>query len=188
MTHVKQKVSTCYFMECPCHSVDNVANYAAESFQKHCGFDVEDFCVDVFYKYSGVQSQLIEQIRKGLYVDDLIIGADNITSAFQIYSRAKQIMREGGLNLRKWNTNSPELLQKIRQMEIPHDDDPSSATEPMSEEQQTYAQFHTGLLNPTESQSHHKLLGVLWDSQSDELLVDLSELSSYANSLLKDQC
>ena len=92
-------------------------------------------------------------------------------------------MREGGLNLRKWNTNSPELLQKIRQVEIPHDDDPSSATEPMSEEQQTYAQFHTGLLNPTESQSHHKLLGVLWDSQSDELLVDLSELSSYANSL-----
>ena len=114
-------------------------------------------------KYSGEQSQLIEQIRKELYVGDLITGADNITSAFQIYSRAKQIMREGGLNLRKWNTNSPELLQKIRQMEMPHDNDPSSATEPvpMSEEQQTYAQFHTGLLNPTESQSHHKLLGIL---------------------------
>ena len=49
MTHVKQKVSTCYFMGCPCHLVHNVANYAAEAFQKHCGFDVEDFCVDVFY-------------------------------------------------------------------------------------------------------------------------------------------
>ena len=79
-------------------------------------------------KYSGEQSQLIEQIRKGLYVDDLITGTDNITSAFQIYSRTKQIMKEGGLNLRKWNTNSPELLQKIRQVEMPHDDIPSSAT------------------------------------------------------------
>ena len=87
-----------------------------------------------------------------------------MASAFQIYSRTKQIMREGALNLRKWNTNSPELLQKIRQVEIPHDDVPSGATAPVSEEKQTYAQFHTGLLDPTESQSHHKLLRVLWDS------------------------
>ena len=49
LTHVKQKVSTCYFMGCPCHLVHNVADYAAEAFQKHCRFDVEDFCVDVFY-------------------------------------------------------------------------------------------------------------------------------------------
>jgi len=49
MTHVKQKVPTCYFMGCPCHLVHNIANYAAEEFQKKCGFDVDGFCVDVFY-------------------------------------------------------------------------------------------------------------------------------------------
>ena len=52
-------------------------------------------------KYSGEQTQLIEQMRKALYIDDLITGTDNVASAFQIYSRAKQIMSEGGMNLRK---------------------------------------------------------------------------------------
>jgi len=38
-------------------------------------------------------------------------------------------------------------------------------------------------LNHAEGQSHNKLLGVLWDSQADKLLVDLAKLLSYANSL-----
>ena len=77
-----------------------------------------------------------------------------------IPSRAKQIMRERGLNLRKWNSNSPGLLQQIRQVEISHDNGPSCATTSVSEEKQTYAQFCPGLLNPTELQPYHKLLDV----------------------------
>jgi len=50
-------------------------------------------------KYSSIQPQLIEGIKKGLYVNDLLTGSDNVASAFQIYSKAKQIMSEGGLNL-----------------------------------------------------------------------------------------
>lgn len=49
MTHVKQKNKSCYFMGCPCHLVHNVANHAAEAFQRCSGFDVEDFCIDIFY-------------------------------------------------------------------------------------------------------------------------------------------
>ena len=72
-----------------------------------------------------------------------------------------------------------------------HDDGPSCNLTPVSEEEQTYAQFHTGLLNPAEGQPH-KLLGVLWDSL---LLVDLAELLNYAislpvskRSILKSKC
>ena len=134
-------------------------------------------------KYSSIEPQLIEGIKKGLYVDDLITGSDSVASAFQIYTRAKQIMSEGGLNLRKWTTNSPDLLKRIRQAEEAHAGNHGSTLTSVSEEEQTYAQSHTGLMNPTESQTHNKLLGVLWDSKSDELLVDLSELVRYAHSL-----
>ena len=66
MTHVKQKFPTCYFMGCPCHLVHNVANHAAEAFQKSCRFDVEDFYVDVFYwfdkstKHKGILKNFCE--------------------------------------------------------------------------------------------------------------------------------
>ena len=49
MTHVKQKNISCSFMRCPSHLIHNVACHASEAFQRACGFDVEAFCVDVFY-------------------------------------------------------------------------------------------------------------------------------------------
>ena len=49
MTHVKERNNSCYFMGCPCHLIHNIACRASESFQKTSGFDVEDFCVDIFY-------------------------------------------------------------------------------------------------------------------------------------------
>jgi len=61
-------------------------------------------------KHSSVQPQLI----KGLKNDDLLTGSDNVALAFQIYCKAKQVMSEGGLNLRKWTSNSSELLQQIK--------------------------------------------------------------------------
>ena len=38
-------------------------------------------------------------------------------------------------------------------------------------------------MNATKSEGCQKPLGILWDHNSDELLVDLSELLSYASSL-----
>ena len=64
-------------------------------------------------KYNCEHPKLVEQIRAGLYVDDLITGTDSVESAFEVYSKSKQIMKEAGLNLRKWKTNSSELLNQI---------------------------------------------------------------------------
>ena len=53
----------------------------------------------------------------------------------------------------------------------------------ISEEEQSYAQSSTGLLKPEKSEMYNKLLGVIWDNQSDEFLVNLSELSNYVKCL-----
>ena len=50
ITHVKQNNNSCYFMGwCTCYLVHNIACHASEAFQESSGFDVEDFCVDMFY-------------------------------------------------------------------------------------------------------------------------------------------
>ena len=68
-------------------------------------------------KYDCNHPKLVEQIRTGLYVDDLVTGNDSVESAFKTNSVSKQIMKEAGLNLQKWKTNSPELLPLIEERE-----------------------------------------------------------------------
>ena len=46
-------------------------------------------------------------------MDDLITEADEDQRAFDIYQKSKEMMSKGGFNLRKWNSNSKTLLQKI---------------------------------------------------------------------------
>ena len=45
--------------------------------------------------------ELAELLDNSLYVDDLISGSDTVESAYNIYEKAKQIMAEGGFNLRE---------------------------------------------------------------------------------------
>jgi len=45
-----------------------------------------------------------------LCVDDLIAGVDSVEKGFHLYQKAREIMAAGSFNLRKWNSNSRELL------------------------------------------------------------------------------
>ena len=38
-----------YFCGCPCHIIHNTAHKAGEVFTQSCGFEVEDFTIDLFY-------------------------------------------------------------------------------------------------------------------------------------------
>ena len=51
-----------------------------------------------------------------LYVDDLPGGAADDKNGFKFYQQAKEIMRKGGFNLRKWRTNSRSLQKQINEM------------------------------------------------------------------------
>lgn len=47
------------------------------------------------------------------YVDDVLSGADNINEAKEKYHELKEALRTGGFNLRKWSSNSKNLLKII---------------------------------------------------------------------------
>jgi len=54
-----------------------------------------------------------EELRRKLYVDDLLTGADSADSAFQLYRDCIELMDEASLPLRKWCSNSKPVLARI---------------------------------------------------------------------------
>lgn len=48
-TRILQCNSPIFFNGCPCHIIHNAAQHAAEAFTSECGFDIEEFVVDLYY-------------------------------------------------------------------------------------------------------------------------------------------
>ena len=135
--------------------------------------------------YKDKCPDFVQLIENCLYVDDLVTGTDSIKQGFELYQKAKQIMKEAGLNLRKWNSNSQALLAKIRAAKdtTKSIDSRNNLQSDVSEEEESYSKSTTGSINSVTGVKHSKLLGVIWDSYSDKLLFDFSDITEYANSL-----
>ena len=64
-------------------------------------------------RYFNDAEDFVEIFLNDLYVDDSASGFFNVKEAYDFYLNAKQIMKEGGCELRKWASNSVELMKKI---------------------------------------------------------------------------
>ncbi|XP_073246936.1 uncharacterized protein [Porites lutea] len=104
--------------------------------------------------YKEPEPQVSELPANSLYVDDFPGGASDDEPAIHVYQRTKAIMKEGGFNLRKWKTNSSIVRQRI--------------SEEMKEE---------------DDKSEVKILGLNWDTMSDELRFEFVSVMEYLNSL-----
>ena len=67
--------------------------------------------------YKTEKPELVALIESSLYVDDLICEAEDEAQAFKCYSKSKNILAKAGMNLRKWNSNSSELMNRIQIVE-----------------------------------------------------------------------
>lgn len=85
-----------------------------------------------------------EIIKNDFYVDDLISGAESLEEAERIRSEVESVLHGAGLQLRKWSSNDPLLMNKI----------------PASE--------HEKLLR-INGNDVIKALGIVWQPSTDEL-------------------
>ena len=67
-------------------------------------------------RYLNEAKNFVEKFLNNLYVDDSTSGFFNV-KAYDFYLNAKRIMKEGGFELRKWASNSVELMNKINRDE-----------------------------------------------------------------------
>lgn len=95
------------------------------------------------------EPEMVAELRRALYVDDLLTGGRNGTQAKQ---RKEKAMGDATFELHKWNSNLKQLEEESIQMQTPED--------------QTYAKQQLNV-NPAES----KMLGLKWDKQRDTLSV-----------------
>ena len=72
------------------------------------------------------------------YVDDCLAGADNAEQAFLLQQRLQGLLEKGGFLLRKWRSNSTDVLDSI-----PQELKESTAVQPIVQED-----------------AHHKMLGI----------------------------
>ena len=121
----------------------------------------------------------VVNILTQLCVDDMSCGANTVNEAVDICKKAKDILFQGGFNLRKWNSNSQILLSELQQLEKPNCQTRDSVS-PVMEDEQSYTKYSVGL--PSRD-SISKVLGVQWDSETDQFCIDFSHIVELANSL-----
>ena len=114
-------------------------------------------------KYEKEDPEFVRKLVESFYVDDVATGSHRECDAFHLYQKIKNRMAEGGFVLRKWKSNSQELVAMIEKAE-------NSA--PQASEYSTYAQTTLGNLMG----KGNKILGVSWDRENDVFSFPLEEV------------
>ena len=58
-------------------------------------------------------SPLALHILYNIYVDNVLIGVDNVNDTHGIYEEAKHIFKKSAMDLREWNSNCSEFLESL---------------------------------------------------------------------------
>ena len=116
---------------------------------------------------SAVES-VVEKILDDLYVDDLISGCDSVEEGKCFYERTKDIMSGAGFDLRKWTSNSPVLSKFISDRENIRIKK-SSGVDDVS---------YFNAMSSAHNDKHAAVLGILWDTTTDEFVFNFSDLIS----------
>ena len=108
--------------------------------------------------YSSELPQAAQTVHTSFYVDDCLTGADSLEEAISLREGLNDLMSRGCMKLRKWRTSSAALRATI----------PDELLETEST-----------LLITTPS-SHHKALGVHWDTGRDTLHITTPQVDAGA--------
>ena len=122
------------------------------------------------------EPEKVVEIRRSLYVDDLISGKPTVASAMELKKTAIKIFDDATFTLHKWHSNEPSLEDdqpkpECEQKEVKPKWD-SNQVEPQA--QQTFAKSQLSKFN----QSQTSLLGLSWDKQADEISVVIPKMAT----------
>ena len=100
--------------------------------------------------FRTVDPQIVSEIEKSLYVDDLISGGKNEIEAEQLKSKATEIFADATFDLLKWHSNSREL---------------ESPSKVEGEETETFAKQQLGVPNGEQA----SILSLPWSKEEDTI-------------------
>ena len=98
--------------------------------------------------FRTVCPEIVSEIEKSLYVDDLISGGENEMKAEQLKTKATEIFADATFDLHKWHSNAREL---------------ESYNTVEREETETFAKQQLGVSNSDQA----RILGLPWNKEAD---------------------
>ena len=102
---------------------------------------------------------------------------------YQLFFKSKLRMLEAGFNMRKWSSNSKQLIEKIKASEYGRGEEPINRLSELEEDEETYASATLGSNHEVNEEQEHKVLVVTWHNDTDELRIDLSDLVKLSENL-----
>ena len=114
------------------------------------------------FKYLDLNEDLVINFSNDLCMDDSISGSDSSEKYLEFYLRMKPYLKEGNFNLRKWISNCAEIMEKINSFEEQEFDEKTVHLD-----------------------KFHKVLGILWNFEIDELFFDLKNVVSESQISIK---
>ena len=93
----------------------------------------------------SLDAQFVENLLNSFFIDDLVSGERNLERCLLLYEKSKKCLSEGGFNLRKWISNSPQLLELILE-DTTRTKENCPETQPVVENTETYARIAMGHL------------------------------------------
>ena len=133
-------------------------------------------------KYAVSDPEFVKKILKALYVDDLTTGGQTVNETYKLFLKTKLRMLEAGFNMRKWSSNSRELVDKIKSADY-REEEVNLEPKKLKEDDRTYATTTLGTDHEVNEEREHKVLGITWDHDSDELIIDLSQIIKSSQNL-----
>ena len=115
--------------------------------------------------YQERDAEFVQKLLKSLYVDDVTGGGGSDEEAHEFYVKARTRLAEGGFNLRKFMSNSKQLMSLVHGSNDSQRQCPSIVSD-----QDTFAK---ATLNSSPS-TRPKVLGIQWDPVADTLVMDLA--------------
>ena len=97
---------------------------------------------------------MVEEIRKSLYVDDLVSRGETVEKVQQLKKTSTEIFNEATFQLHKWHSNAPALEAEETQL--------SSSAE------DTFAKQQLGVPS-----GQTTLLGLSWDKERDVIKIEI---------------
>ena len=128
-------------------------------------------------QYAAFDPEFVQEVLKSLYVDDYASASSTVSSTVQLCKKIKSRLDDEGFNMRKWESNSRDVLEKLqddRQYQQPQPS--SSQMTSVSEEDQGYDQS----VFAQSRESIPKVLGQRWNNLSDELEFEFTRIVNAA--------
>ena len=127
--------------------------------------------------FASAYPKLVSDIMQSIYVDDIVFGASDAESAWELYYNSKEVLKSGSFNLRKFATNSRPLQERINKAE-------GIVASPgvkqlCTDTDESYAKSTHGNVNPL-CPEEQRIVGVHRDISSDHFIFSFSDVATVA--------